>query len=353
MTAKEGVLLALKTMAVAVGLTISLMVAAMVSGMVRNAPAAASKSTATAEQPASAAQAETAGQAATASPPASGQANARQAASRQAEASAQPANALLLIFVASLIQAIVVTYLVLESKWSGWKIVGALFLLALNVWAQAGIEGMPYLRGHVSPHFSAQALVTGLVSATLFAPFAVWILGGFRRAPREPPSKSTRWSAAGWTGALASTTVAFVTLYYLCGYYIAWQNPALRQFYSGTTAIRSFWGQMAWIWSSTPWMFPFQAGRALLFVALTLPAVRMLRGGALRVAFGTALMYAVWDGSAGLIMPNPIFPPSVAHSHLVELAVWGLLFGAFVGGIMGRGRAAASAESQVAEAASF
>jgi hypothetical protein len=158
------------------------------------------------------------------------------------------------------------------------------------------------------------------------------------------------WSAARWIGTLAATTVAFVALYYLCGYYIAWQNPALRQFYSGTTEIRSFWGQIAWIWSSTPWMFPLQAGRGLLFVALTLPAVRMLRGGAQRVAFGTALMYAAWDGSPGLIVPNPIFPPSVAHSHLVELAVWGLLFGAFVGWIMGRDRVA-PAEPQVAKAA--
>jgi hypothetical protein len=98
-------------------------------------------------------------------------------------------------------------------------------------------------------------------------------------------------------------------------------------------------------------MFPFQAGRGLLFVGLTLPAVRMLRGGAPRVAFGTALMYAAWDGAPGLIVPNPIFPPSVAHSHLIELAVWGLLFGAFVGWIIGRGRAAAPAEPQVAKAA--
>ena len=336
MTARNAFAVGLKTIAVAIGLTISLIMGAMVSGMGRPAPAAATTSTVTAGQPATARQAPGPTQ---------------PAATGQATAPKQPANPLPLLFLASLIQAVVVTYLVLESKWSGWKITGALFLVVLNLWAQAGIEGAPYLRGHVSPHFSAQALVMGLVIALLFAPFAVWILGAFRRRARGDSSERTHWSAARWTGALAATTLAFVVLYYLCGYYIAWQNPALRQFYSGTTAIRGFWGQMAWTWSSTPWMFPFQAGRGLLFVAMTLPAVRMLRGGALRVAFGTALMYAVWDGSAGLIMPNPIFPPSVAHSHLVELAVWGLLFGAFVGWTMAQGRAAAPAESQVAKVA--
>jgi hypothetical protein len=312
MTARKSIEVGLKTIVVAIGLTIIFMIAVMVSGMARSASAAPATSAATA---------------------------------------GQPANILLLLFLASLVQAIVVAYVVLEAKWSGWKIASALFLLVLNLWAQAAIEPLFYLRSRLSPHYSTQALVAGLVTAALFAPFAVWILGGFRRAAREGPSEHAHWSAARWIGTLAATTVAFVALYYLCGYYIAWQNPALRQFYSGTTEIRSFWGQIAWTWSSTPWMFPVQAGRGLLFVALTLPAVRMLRGGAARVAFGTALMYAVWDGSAGLILPNPFFPPSVAHTHLVELAVWGLVFGALVGWLAGRSSPAAPAELQVLKAA--
>ncbi|MGO8733839.1 MAG: hypothetical protein ACLQVM_13725, partial [Terriglobia bacterium] len=250
--------------------------------------------------------------------------------------------------------ALVVVYLVLQANWGGWKTTGALFLLVLNMWAQTAIESAPYLRGHVAPSMSARSLAMGLVVATLFAPFVVWVLGGFRRVAPEGYEGSARgagWSAPRWVGTLAATTVAFVALYYLCGYYIAWQNPALREFYSGTTAIRSFWGQIAWTWSSTPWMFPLQAGRALLFVAMTLPAVRMLRGGAGRVVLGTALMYAAWDGSPGLILPNPIMPATVAHSHAVELAVWGLLFGAFVGWSMSQGRLAESVGPKVAKAA--
>lgn len=302
----KNIQLGIRTIVVAVGLTITFMIGAMVSGLGRPATGTTVATTAPAATP--------------------------------------PSNTLLLLFVASLIQATVVAYLALESKWRGWKTTGALSLVVLNLWLQAGIESVPYLKGRLSPNWTTQAVVMGLVTAALFAPFAVWILGGFRRGARA--EESIHWSPARWTGTFAATIVAFVALYYLCGYYIAWQNPALRQFYAGTTEIRSFWGQIAWIWSSTPWMFPFQAGRSLLFVALTLPAVLMLRGGAGRVAFGTALMYAAWDGSLGLLIPSPIFPPSVAHTHLVELLVWGLLFGAFVGGLMGRRAAAATARME-------
>ncbi len=318
MSVKKGIELGFRTIAVAIGLTMIFIIASMVSGMTHLAPAA----TGTATGPATGAGAE------------------------------QPSHTMLMLLLASLIQAAVVTYLVLEAKWGGWKMAGALFLLVLNMWwVQSGIESWPYLRSHLPPHFITRILVMGLVVAALFAPFAVWVLRGFRRAVPEGVSVPLRWSPARWMGTLAATTLAFVGLYYLCGYYIAWQNPSLRQFYSGTTEMRSFWGQIAWNWSSTPWMIPLQAVRGLLFVALTLPAVRMLRGGAARVAIGTGLMYAVFDGSVGLILPNPILPPSVAHSHLIELAVWGVLFGVFVGWSMSQGRTAAPAKPHVAKAA--
>lgn len=302
---KKALSAGLRTIGLAVGLTIIFIIAVRISGL--GQPAASSVSSAATSTGAAA----------------------------QAQSAPHPANLVLLLFISSLVQAAVAAWLVAQAKWGGWKVTGALFLVVANLWLQTSIESVPYLASRVSPNWTSQTLVTGLISATLFAPLAVFIMGGFRHTP-ETSGESAHWSAARWVGTLATTTVAFVVLYYLCGYYIAWQNPALRQFYSGTTAIRSFWGQIASIWSSTPWMFPFQAGRSLLFVGLTLPAMRMLRGGAGRVAIGTALMYTAWDGSTGLIMPNPIMPPTVAHSHLIELTVWGLLYGALVGWLVSR-----------------
>jgi hypothetical protein len=272
-------------------------------------------------------------------------------ASAAASPQADPATTLLLLFVASLIQVLVVTYLVLEARWSGWKTTAALFLVFVNTWVQSAIESVVYLRGRLSATFDIQMVVVGVVIGVLFAPFAVWILGGFRRAAPPAQVERARWSAGEWAGKLAAVAVVFVAIYYLCGYFIAWQNPALRQFYAGTTELNSFAGQIASTWSTVPWMFPYQAARGLLWAALTLPAVWMLRGGRGRVALGAALMYAALDGSAMLILPNPLMPPSVAHTHLIELAVSGLAFGVFVGWAMKRREAVKTVESPSAKAA--
>jgi hypothetical protein len=315
MSVRKAVVLGLKVIILAIALTLSFTIGTFVSGM---------------------AQATSGSGAATAS----------------AAPQANPNTVVMLLFASSLFQAIVITYLVLQAQWRGWKVVGALFLVLVNTWVQSAIESAVFLRGRVTFHFDIQMPIMGIVMGVLFAPFAVWVLGGFRRATAASPRTGrARWSPGEWAGKLASVAVIFVAIYYLCGYYIAWQNPALRQFYAGTTELKSFAGQLASTWSTVPWMFPYQAGRGLLWLGLTLPAVWMLRGGRARVAFGVALMYAVLDGSAMLILPNPLMPPTVAHTHMVELIVSGLIFGAFVGWAMTRREAAAPGEAQVSKAA--
>lgn len=314
MSAAKAIYAGFKVIVLAIALTIIFIMGTFISGMSRAAAAPA-------------------GAAAPAAPP------------------ADPNTVVLLLFVSSLIQAAVVAYLVFQARWSGWKVTGALFLVFVNTWVQSAIESVVYLRGKVPFQFNYQMPVLGLVIGGLFAPLAVWVLGGFGRAEADTQRiEHVRWSPGEWAGKIAALAVVFLAVYYLCGYYIAWQNPALRQFYAGSTELKGFWGQISGIWSSMPWMFPYQAARGLFWVVMTLPALWMLRGGRARVALGGALMYAALGGSTMLLLPNPLMPPTVAHSHLVETAVSGLLFGAFVGWTMARREVSSPAEIQAPKA---
>ena len=313
----KTLVLGLKVIALTVVLTVSFIIGTMISGIGQQAPTAAGG-----------------------------------AAAAASTAQPDPATVMLLMLLASLVQAVVVAYLVMEARWGGWKIAGALFLVFLNTFLQARIETAVYLRRQVPANLGSQMLVTGLVTALLFAPLAVMIMGRFRRGAVETArAERPHVSWGEWVGKVAAVAVVFVAIYYLCGYYIAWQSPAVRLYYTHSTELKTFWGNLAGIWSSTPWMMPLQSGRGLLWLVMTLPAVWMLGGSRRRVAFGTALMYAALGGSAMLILPNPLMPPPVAHAHLAETTVSSLLFGVFVGWLMKRREVAVPAEKPLSKAA--
>jgi hypothetical protein len=45
-------------------------------------------------------------------------------------------------------------------------------------------------------------------------------------------------------GLMTFLAVVYVVLYYLFGYYVAWQNPELRRYYTGITELKSFYQLM-------------------------------------------------------------------------------------------------------------
>jgi hypothetical protein len=123
--------------------------------------------------------------------------------------------------------------------------------------------------------------------------------------------------------------VVYVVLYHLFGYYVAWQNPELRLYYAGTTELNSFYQMMRSTATGTPWMLPFQFGRGLLWTLFAYPVVRMLNTSRIETTGIIAALFGV--GSFALLIPNPLMPASVAHSHLWETLLSDLLLDAIVG----------------------
>ena len=130
--------------------------------------------------------------------------------------------------------------------------------------------------------------------------------------------------------------ILYVLLYYLFGYYVAWQNPAVRLYYSGTTELKSLYQIMRSTATGTPWMLPFQFGRGLLWALFAYPVVRMLNTmlntRRIETAGIIAALFGVW--SFALLMPNPLMPASVARSHFGETLWCDLLLGAIVGWVL-------------------
>src|SRR5229473_1197531 len=80
---------------------------------------------------------------------------------------------------------------------------------------------------------------------------------------------------------------------------------------------------------SAPWLLPFQIFRALLWTAIALPVIRMMKGRRSETALAIGLLFAVLM-NARLLLPNPYMPAAVRMTHLIETASSNLIFAVFL-----------------------
>ena len=129
-----------------------------------------------------------------------------------------------------------------------------------------------------------------------------------------------------WGWKLSILSLVYLLLYFGAGYFIAWQNPELQAFYSGSNPTNFF---MALInnWQNDSFLYPFQIGRSLLWVLFALPVMRMTHGNAWIKAFVVAMLLGI-PMNIGHIMANPLIPAaSVRFSHMIETSTSTFVFG--------------------------
>ena len=184
----------------------------------------------------------------------------------------------------------------------------------------------------VGPQLLPRLFVMGMPTAFLFIPLAVWILGRARAgsAGETAPPPAPALPARQWAWKLGLGALLYLALYWAAGYFIAWQNPALRAFYGQPGDALPFFTHTAITLRDDPWLFPFQLLRGLLWILCALPVIR---GSKVNV-WWTALLVGLLFGlpqNIGHILANPLLPiASVRLSHLVETASSTFVFGLLV-----------------------
>jgi hypothetical protein len=83
------------------------------------------------------------------------------------------------------------------------------------------------------------------------------------------------------------------------------------------------------------WIFPFQLLRGLMFAALALPVIRMMKGRLWEAKLAVALLFSVIM-AAGLLVPSDIMPDGIRMAHFVEIISSNFLFGWIVVWLLNR-----------------
>jgi hypothetical protein len=248
-------------------------------------------------------------------------------------ASEQTGASTLLLLAVCLLQVMVVTHLILRSRWTGWRLTAAVFFIFYGVTTfMPQIESAVFLT-RLPPGTLPRLFLMGFLISVPFSVLAVLILGK-RKAElvdTEPNSRLVM-PASVWAWKLVVIAVAYVILYFTFGYFVAWRHPGVAEYYGGVDP-GSFLAQMRIVLRNTPWLVPFQILRALCWVALALPVIRMMKGKWPETALSIGLLFAVVM-NAPLLLPNPYMPEPVRMAHLVETASSNFIFGVFVGWLL-------------------
>lgn len=245
-------------------------------------------------------------------------------------AAAQPEAAgaggpLLALLVVSLLNAAVLAYVILRSRWTGWKLILSLIFVLYGVTTLMSQIETAFFVTRLPPGMLPRLFLAGAIMAAVFVPLAVLILGKARARADEAPAQSRlQMSPAAWLVKLALIIIVYVIIYFAFGYFIAWQSEAVRAYYGGSDP-GSFMAQLANVARETPLLFLLQAARALLWTAIALPVIKMMKGQWWEAGLAVALLFSVVMNTQ-LLLPNPLMPAEVRMAHLVETATSNFLF---------------------------
>ncbi len=177
---------------------------------------------------------------------------------------------------------------------------------------------------HVPPEMLPSLLVMTLPVAIGWTGLAVWAFGP--RAPAPPPTETPRRGLDLAWRVGAAGAIGYPVLFFLAGYYIAWQSSAVRAYYEGPAVALPFLRHFGAMLSDDPWVLPFEMFRGLLWVAIGWAVLRRTRGPWWVGGILFATLLAVMQNDVHLF-PNPLMPREVRVWHLIETASSDFVFG--------------------------
>ena len=242
------------------------------------------------------------------------------------QSQAEQSKAAFALIVVCLLNTIVLTYIVLNSRWTGWKLIAGLFLILYGVTTVMPQSESAFFLTKLPAGMVPRLFVSGAIIAVLFSFAAIFVLGKRKQiASNDNASSMLIIDPNKWPLKLTIAIALYVTLYFTFGYFIAWKNPVVRAYYGGTDP-GSFLTQMYSTLRDMPSLLPFQIIRGLIWTVLGLITISMMKGHWWKIAMATAALFGVVMNTQ-LLLPNPFMPEEVRMTHLVETATSNFIFG--------------------------
>jgi DNA-binding MarR family transcriptional regulator len=246
------------------------------------------------------------------------------------QADAAPERTMLLLLAVCAINTAVMMLFMLKSSRGGIVLAASSILLIFGIqFFLSQIETLWFNDALQMPLNGIAAIVAGgLIMSVIFGSVATPMLNGVRKklTSGSPDLHAPYRQATFWTRVLLLSVFVYPMLYMLAGYFIAWQAPAVREYYSGNPMLTMSFFE-SFMENIRNGLIPYQFLRGLLWILIGLPVLHLYQGPIWLKAVTLGLLYAMLMNSQHLL-PNPYFPDEVQLVHFIETAssnfIWGM-----------------------------
>ncbi|MDF1514942.1 MAG: hypothetical protein P1S60_14120 [Anaerolineae bacterium] len=227
-----------------------------------------------------------------------------------------------LLVLTAFLQTIVLSYAVLRTGRHGWRLFVALFMAFYGISTLMVAVEAVYLPDTLPLDIVLPLLVNGGMTAALFSGVAVLVWGrGHLQAVTPDKGVSVSW--APWTGKFVLIGVSWTILFVVFGALVF--LPLAEMLAPEALAVYTNLDMPAWV-------LPFQLVRGMLWAALVLPLLLLMRGSRWATALTTGLLFAVPMGTN--LLRATSLPIGLLLAHPVEVLGENFIFGWLVARIL-------------------
>lgn len=228
------------------------------------------------------------------------------------------------LFLACLLNVLVIIWFVSRSQLTGFKLGLVVFTVIFGVmFFMTQIETI-YFNDSIQMPWQ---IIFSTVLTGVFVGLVVAVLAVRSKKQAEPDQADSQnpYPFVFWK--FAALSIVYLVFYFFFGYYIAWQFPALREYYSGTTDILPFIVHMQGQIADNFDLILFQIVRGFLWagiayvVAINIPKARLWEKA---IIVGLAVSVGL---ATPLFVPNDYMPAAIRFGHFFELLIENFLFG--------------------------
>ncbi|TBW27382.1 hypothetical protein [Gramella sp. KN1008] len=233
------------------------------------------------------------------------------------------------ILVLSVVNTLLIVALIRISKLRGLRLAISLAIAYYGIFTfLTQIETWYFLGDiNVSKELLFELFLMGLPVPFLFIPLAVVICRRWKTS--QETSKRVDLPLRQLVLRISLLAFIYVIIYWLAGYFIAWQIPQLREFYGSPGEISPFWEHTWKSLKTDPGLFALQLFRGTVFTIIVYSLIRYFKENLLVTALLIGFFLAV--PHFGHIISNPLMPfASIRLSHLIETASSTFLYGVII-----------------------